>query len=69
MDLAAVCSNAVLLSLLIHCLLLVPYFMGVVFGPCFEMHYYFFFLFCNHITEEERIGCFTLIVFLLSCGC
>ena len=27
-----------------------------VFGPCFELH----------LAEEERAGCFTLIVFLLS---
>ena len=24
---------------------------------------------CNHLAEEERAGCFTLIVFLLSSGC
>ena len=24
---------------------------------------------CNHKAEEERVGCFTLIVFLLLCGC
>ena len=23
----------------------------------------------NHLAEEERAGCFILIVFLLSCGC
>ena len=27
------------------------------------------FKFFNHIDEEERAGCFTLIVFLLSCDC
>ena len=27
------------------------------------------FLFCNHLPEEERPGCFTLIVFLLSYDC
>ena len=26
-------------------------------------------LFCNHLDEEERAGCFTLIVFLMSCDC
>ena len=25
--------------------------------------------FCNHVTEEERVGCFTLFVLFLSCGC
>ena len=24
--------------------------------------------FCNHLAEEERAGCFTLIVILVSCG-
>ena len=24
---------------------------------------------CNHIAEEERVGCLILIVSLLSCGC
>ena len=27
----------------------------------------FFFWFCNHLDEEERSGCFTLIVFLMYC--
>ena len=32
------------------------------------MHYFFLsFLFCNHLDGEERTGCFTLIVFLISC--
>ena len=26
------------------------------------------FYFCNPLAEEERAGCFTIIVFLLSCG-
>ena len=25
--------------------------------------------FCNHLAEKARAGCFTSIVFLLSCGC
>ena len=29
----------------------------------------YFFYFCNQLAEEERAGCFTLIVFLLSWGC
>ena len=29
----------------------------------------FLFEFCNHLAEEKRTGCFTLDVFLLSCGC
>ena len=27
------------------------------------------FQFCKHYVEEERTGCFTLIVLLLLCGC
>ena len=26
-------------------------------------------LFCNNLGEKERAGCFTFIVFLLSCEC
>ena len=34
-------------------------------GPCFAMHYLLTFHFCNHLSEEETAGFFTLIVFLL----
>ena len=27
------------------------------------------FKFCNHIDEEDRAGCFALIVFQMSCYC
>ena len=27
------------------------------------------FLFCNHLDEEERAGCFSFIVFWMSCYC
>ena len=27
------------------------------------------FLICNHLNWEEKAGCFTLFVFLVSCGC
>ena len=27
------------------------------------------FLFCNHPDEEERAGCFDLMIFLMSCDC
>ena len=36
-----------------------------MFGPCFVIFLKFF----NHLVEEERAGCFTIIVFLLSCDC
>ena len=37
-------------------------------GPCFAMHCLVAFHFCNHLTEEELSGYFTLIVFLLLSG-
>ena len=37
-----------------------------VFGPCFVMYYFTSFLVCNHLDEEERSGCFALIVILMS---
>ena len=40
---------------------------GSVFGPCFVIHYYVFFKYCNRIDEEEGAGSFTLIVFRMSC--
>ena len=61
---AAVCSNAVVLLLLIHCLLLLPLFVG--FGHCLVMLYLVYNQVFNHLTEEERAGCFTLTVFLLT---
>ena len=33
-----------------------------MFGPCFVMQYLVFFLVCDYLAEEERAGCFTLIV-------
>ena len=36
---------------------------GSVFRPCFVMQ------FCYHLAEEERDGCFTLFVYLMSCDC
>ena len=45
-----------------HCL------WGSVFGPCFyAMLSVLSFFFCNHLHYEERTGCFTFIVFLMSC--
>ena len=39
-----------------------------MFGPCVVMQYSVSFLILNHLAEEERAGCFTLIVLLLLCG-
>ena len=36
---------------------------GCVFGACFVMQYFV------SISQSSRWGCFTLIVFLMSCGC
>ena len=38
-----------------------------MFGPCFVMQYFVSVYFCNHLDGEERAGCFTLTVFLMSC--
>ena len=38
-----------------------------MFGPGFDIHCVVYFLFCNHLDGEERTGCFTLTVFLMSC--
>ena len=37
-----------------------------MFGPCFVMWNLVFF---NHFDGEEIAGCYTLIVFLVSCDC
>ena len=29
--------------------------------PCFVVHYFVSFLVCNHIEEEERVGCFAFL--------
>ena len=39
-----------------------------VLGPCVIMQYIVSFLVCNHLDDEERAGCFTFIVFLMSSG-
>ena len=60
---AAVRSMMVVLLLLIHWLLLLPLFVGVLY---FVLVLLFSTLFCNHLDGDERAGCFTLIVFLVS---
>ena len=56
-----------MLLLLMYCLLLLPLFMRSVFGTCFVTKFHL--SFCNHLVAGERAGCFTLIVFLVSCCC
>ena len=59
---AAVHSNGVIMLLLIHCLLLLPVVMDILClvlvlqcSTCTYCH----FLYCNHLTEEERACFFT----------
>ena len=40
-----------------------------VFVTCFAMQSLVSFLVLQSFVGEERAGCFTLIVFLISCGC
>ena len=40
---------------------------GSGFGPCLVIQYFMPFYLCNHLNGEEKAGCFTLIVFLMSC--
>ena len=61
----AVCSNAVVLLLLNHCLLLLPLFVGFGFCQCLVMLYLVYNV-LNHLDEEERSGCFTLTIYLLT---
>ena len=44
-------------------------FASFVLSPSLCYSSWCFFQFDNHITEEERLGCFTLIVFFLFDGC
>ena len=63
----AVRSKSVVLLLLIHCLFLLPLFVGVLsFWFLFVMQYLMSFLVCNHLDEEEMACCSTLIVFPMS---
>ena len=36
---------------------------------CFVMHYLVTIAILNHLDEEERADCLTLMVFLMSCNC
>ena len=55
--------------LLIHCLMYLGIFVGVL---CWSLFYYASLCvlsMCKHIDEEENDSCFALIVFLMSCEC
>ena len=49
------------------------FFVGVLYdtrvGLCLLCISLFPFLFCKHLYEENRTGCFALIVFLMYCDC
>ena len=53
----AVCSKAVVLLLFIHCLLMLRWSITLFCSTLCP------FLFCNHLAGEERVGCFTFVVF------
>ena len=36
---------------------------------CCDINYLFLFLICNHLSDDEKAGCFAFLVFLLSCNC
>ena len=40
-----------------------------MFGPCFVIQYIMSFLSCNHIDGDQKAGCFTLVVVLVSVDC
>ena len=61
----AVHSKAVVLFLLlIHCLIILPLFVGVLFLVLVLLY-----ITCNHHDEEEKFGHVTLFVYLMSCDC
>ena len=33
----------------------------------FVMHYFCSFYFCNHLEEEEKAGCFAIVVLQMNC--
>ena len=52
------------------CLLFLLLIVGVsVFGPCFVNQYLMSFSCCYHLGVDERAGCATLNVYLMSCDC
>ena len=55
--------------MLIHCLLLHPLYVGFLLVLVLLYSAQCPPWLCNHLDEEERAGCITLIVFLMSCDC
>ena len=63
--LAAVPSKRIVLLLLIHCLLLLSLFVGVVFGPCFIMKY----VLITFAIISLRMQVLVALLLLSSCCC
>ena len=65
---AAACSKAVVLLVLIVCLRLLSYFVGVL---CLVLTFLYNVLFPSSfaIIKRGRAGCFLLDIFLMSCDC
>ena len=61
---AAVRTKGLVLLLLIICLLLLPLFVRVVLSPWFVVQYFAL----QSSRWEEKAGCFTVIVTLMSCN-
>ena len=70
---AVVCSKGVVLLLLIHCLLLFPSFVGVLYVILCSMQCFVSFLVLHHLVEEERERESWLLYFncalAVMCGC
>ena len=66
---AAVRSKAVDLLLLIHSILLLPLFVLYVIGSCFVFSVICVLSSFAIILMGNSAGCFTLMVFMMSCDC
>ena len=62
------CPKVVVLLLLIHCFMYLPLCGGVL-CLVFVLILICPFKFCKHLDEEDRVGCFDLIIFPVSCEC
>ena len=57
-------SAAVLFGGIVNCYLFIVHCVGFVLGPSLVVQYIVS-LFCNHLTDKERAGCFAFTVFLM----
>ena len=65
----AVHSKVFGLVLLIYCLMYFQLFMGVLclYLFCFALLCVHFFVFCNHLEEEKKAGCFAIVALQMYC--